>query len=126
LSPGVWEFRFSALDYKSIKDNTITFDSIGELNCVSGSFNVRQEFAYTLRPAHCPTTTSGSIVLGIVVLFSMFLILTGLAFRLRFMGILGGTLLIPLSWVLVACHAFTGYVCMGAGLLLVIWFALKK
>ena len=107
-------------------EKSLSFDSIGSLNCVSGSFTVIGAFDYAFEVGVCPNSTTADVLLLWLVLgFSCFLITLGLVFKLRFLGILGSFVLIPLSWTVVACYYWTGLVMSAVGLLLLLFFCIK-
>ena len=104
----------------------IVLESVGSLNCVSGSFGVGDEFDYAIEVGVCSNDSTASVLLLWLVLgFACFLVTLGLAFRLRFLGILGSVILIPLSWSVIACDYWTGLVMFAVGLLLLLFFSMK-
>ena len=117
---GLWEFRIYTVEKE------VEFQSIGELNCVSGSFAVVAAFEYTLEPGVCPTTVAGVLTMWMVLGLALFLMTVGWVWKIREPGFFGSLLLITFSWTVVACHLFAGYVCAGIGLYFLFWFILKK
>ena len=120
IGKGLYEIRLRTYA------DTITFESSGELNCVNGNFIINEPFSFTLKTGICPSTIPDVITLFIIMIFMLSMIFFGLLFKLRFFGILGSSLLIPLSWTIIACHYFTGLVMIGIGLISLTWFMTSK
>ena len=120
LGDGVFEVTIKT------NDKNIEFESIGELNCIEGSFVVIPAFQYALKVGECPDTIADALVLWLVFLFACGLIVAGWIWKFRITGVFGSLLMITISWTIVACHLWAGYITAGIGMYYLLWFVLKK
>ena len=125
INETAWEIRVST------RLNSITFDSIGELNCEKET----QFIAVTLPPAaladtilqlnKCPTTGAGmaSMIFSFVIVFFL-IILNWALIKLPIMTVIGGVAVLFLSFYYLGCNQvislfimFFGLICIFKGIL---------
>jgi len=136
-NPAVKEFTASPCGTDCIEfgllmpeNKEIIFDSIGKLNNVSASANFTVINTTTttesLTNFTCPSTTPGILLLIFVTAVLFGFVIIGIAARIGFVGIFGALGLFMLSFVVIACHSWTGYAMALGGLALLLWFPLQK
>lgn len=111
--------------FKLGKDKRVEFDSIGELNCVNGFFNVIIEEDYVFVPGVCPSELSDVMLMLGLLGFGVCLMFLGIAWQARFFGVFGCLLLMVLSWSLAACSLGGGLVFGCFAVVGILWFSLK-
>lgn len=92
--------------------------------CDTDSFLIR--VSGEISQLRCPQTVNETLVYGMI--FALLFILIGIGFYVQIgaMGILGSLGLIVMSWLIINCQVLIGAILLGAGLLLLILFAMQK
>ena len=111
------EFEIDIMSY----DPYLEFESIGELNCVSGSYNIT--YLSIPEPSGfftqvCPiTSTANSILFGVILLITFGLLVLGLFYKMGLFTLISGVLFVFLSFSLYGCNTAIGAIFAFIGLM---------
>ena len=115
---GLWEIRFFS------KERSFSFESIVELNCVSGSFSVYEGYFDSLEVGACPDTVAGMLSLWLVVLIGLFLIVFGYVTRVAVFMFLGALIIMVSTWYLAGCASMVAFILALVSFIIMLWSVL--
>ena len=92
--------------------------------CDDDSFIIQITSVLTLN--ECPSTIPGILALGL--LFAILFVMMGIAFiyKIGLLGMIASIGIIFLATIIIGCHVIVGWVVVGLGLFMVMFFAVQK
>ena len=92
--------------------------------CDTDSFLIR--ISGEIAQLRCPQTTNETLIY--IMIFALLFVLIGIAlvFQIGYLGVLSSLGIIVMSWLIINCQVLIGTIVLGAGLLMLLMFALQN